>query len=449
MSIFKQSAIIFGLKWSLMPLGFITSVLVARAVGPEGKGLLLLLGGLAGAIISFANLGMPFAAIYFYKQGGYTLGEIVATGFFLTVVPISIAFLGFALLSESFVRIFMGTVDTANFQTVWIWVPLVSSLLHMLFSPTDALLIRDNEMKLYGIKAAGTPSIRIVLTLVLALALGWGIIGVLWSDLLAKMIVIGVPLYWLAKNGALGSLRLSLKATKDMLRIGLQRYGINLVAMISKRFDAFLIAGLLSVRDVGFFAIALGLLNILKTIPNATSWPLVSKLLGKEEDKLSQFAQVARIQFMFMLILMIIFAPLVPLFIHIVYGEPFLPATGTVWLILPGVISMPLTISGHAYFTSKGQPGRIIIPFVIATLVQVGINLMLVPQIGVLGGAVAVSANYISMAAMLIFLIVRDSDLRASEIIIMSRKDWSILYGYVMKLLLRQYKRLLAYRKLP
>ena len=119
------------------------------------------------------------------------------------------------------------------------------------------------------------------------------------------------------------------------------------------------------------------------------------------------------------------------------------------WLILPGVISIPLLISSNAYFTSKGQPGRTLIPLIIATLTQMGISLMLVPQIGVLGGAIAVSVNYISMSAMLIFLIVRDGDIRASEMIIMSRRDWSILYGYVMKFLLSQYQKFLANRKSP
>ena len=204
MKVFKQSAIIFGLKWSLMPLGFLTSVLVARAVGPEGKGVLLLLGGLAGAIMSFANLGTPYGAIYLYKQGRYTLGEIVTAGFFLTVVPISILFIGFGLMSERIVHIFIGTVDALNFQMGWIWIPLVASLIHMLFSVTDSLFIRDNEMKLYGMKAVGMPVTRILLTLVLALALEWGIFGVLCSELMAKIIGAGVPAYWLYKNGAFG-----------------------------------------------------------------------------------------------------------------------------------------------------------------------------------------------------------------------------------------------------
>ena len=57
-----------------MPFQFLTGALVARAIGPEGKGVLFLLTGLAGSIASFANIGTAYGAVYLYKKGRYTLG---------------------------------------------------------------------------------------------------------------------------------------------------------------------------------------------------------------------------------------------------------------------------------------------------------------------------------------------------------------------------------------
>lgn len=437
-SVYKQSAIIFGLNWLIAPLDFFTAALVARALGPEGKGVLLLIGAIAGGIMTFANLGISYGAVFYYKQGKHTLGQILGASLTLTIVPTIIAFLGFAFFSDSLVNLFIHTSENVKFQTAWIWIPLLCSLFHMLFSLGDILLVRDNKMKLYSIKAISTPLIRIVFTLLLVLALGLGVFGVLVSQLLAAIVGVGVPVFWLTKMGAFRSLRLSLNTIKDMLRIGLQRYGITLVTLINKRFDAFLIAGLMTIQDVGFFSIAWGVLNIFVTIPRATMWPLVTKLVSKEEDKLSQFAQVTRIQVMLMIILMIVFAPLVPIFIHIVYGESFMPAAGAVWLILPSIISMPFVVSGNAYFSGKGKPGITLIPLIIATSIQVVISLILVPTIGVLGGAIGLSINTITLSSILIFLIVRDSGLRPSELIIMTRKDWSVLYDYITPFIIRK-----------
>lgn len=447
MSVSKQSAIIFGVKWLLLPLDFVTGALVARAIGPEGKGVLMLIGGLAGSIMSFANLGMPYGAAYFYKQGRYTLGQIVTVCFLLTIIPSTLAFLGFVLISDSFSNLFMGTVGNSAFQPVWIWLPLVSSLLHMLFSVGDVLLIRDNKMKLYGIKAVSTPIVRIALIWLLTLALDWGVVGILWSQLIANVIGIGIPVYWLAREGAFSTLQLSLNATKDMGRIGLQRYGITMVTMVSKRFDVFLIAGLLSVQDVGYFAIAIGLLNIFLSMPRSTMWPFISKLAGKDKDKHSQFAKLARIQFMLILILVTLFATIAPLFIRIVYGEAFRSATGAVWLILPGVVAASQIFNCSAYFASRGQPGRDILPSIFSTLIQVGVSLVLVPKIGAMGGAIGLSTKNIALAIIQTFLVVRDGNLRASEMVIMTRQDWSFLSMYLIKILSNRSQNLFKSRK--
>ena len=117
--ILRQSSIIFGLKWLIIPADFVTGALVARAIGPEGKGVILLLGGLAGAVMSFANLGTPYGAIYFYKKGRYTLGQIVAAGFLLTAVPTSLAIFVFMLFSKTFIHMFMGTVDGTSSLVVF------------------------------------------------------------------------------------------------------------------------------------------------------------------------------------------------------------------------------------------------------------------------------------------------------------------------------------------
>ena len=110
-----------------------------------------------------------------------------------------------------------------------------------------------------------------------------------------------------------------------------------------------------------------------------------------------------------------------------------MPSIGAVWLILPGVIATPLIISANAYFTSIGKPGRTFIPAIISTFLQIVVSLTLVPHIGMMGSAIGISVNNIILAIMQIFLVARDGKIRASDMIIMSRKDWSLLYGYFKK----------------
>ena len=416
-----------------MPFQFLTGALVARAIGPEGKGVLFLLTGLAGSIASFANIGTAYGAVYLYKKGRYTLGQITASSILLVAGPAILILTIFTIFSDAFIHFFIGSVDTKIFKSNWIWIPLSGILPTLLFKVANVLLIRDDEMQLYGFKTVGPVLINILLVWLLTLIFSWGVVGILWSNLISSIVGIIIPVYWLNKKGVFRSLSFSLNTTRDMLRVGLQQYRITLIAMVSKRFDAFIIAGLLSVQDAGYFAIAFGILNIFMSVPRATMWPLVSSLSSKDEDRHTEFIRASRILFNLALVLTILFVPFVPSFIKLVYGESYLPSIGAVWLILPGVIATPLIISANAYFTSIGKPGRTFIPAIISTFLQIVVSLTLVPHIGMMGSAIGISVNNIILAIMQIFLVARDGKIRASDMIIMSRKDWSLLYGYFKK----------------
>lgn len=442
MNLIKQSAFLFGLKWSLMPLDFIIGALVARSIGPEGRGVILLFGGISTVIMGLADLRPSRGAIYYYKQGKYNIGEIVFSSFLLIIIPSSIILILFYFFQNNIFELFVTTSINPDYKVSWIWILIFSSLVNISFLFINPLLIRDNEMKLYGIQSLAPPLTRIAFTIILVLVMSWGVLGALWSILLAKFISICVPIYWLVKNDIFRQLSFSLSATKGMFKIGFQQYVIEIFTLMAKKFDVFFIAAILSIRDLGFFSIAWGVINVFKTIPISTMWPLVSKLVSQDKRKVDQFAQVTRIQFTIMLITMALFAPIVPAFIYIFYGQAYIPATGAVLLILPSLIFMPFKVCGDAYFTSKGQPGKTLVPFILATFLQILISIILVPKIGVLGSAIGVSAHYIFFSGAMIYLIVNETNINTYSMIIMTRRDWSITYLYLKRLLSNQYKKL-------
>jgi len=176
MNLIKQSAFLFSLKWSLMPLEFIIGALVARAIGPEGKGSILFLSGISTVIIGLADLRPSRGAIYYYKQGKYLLGEIVFSSFILIIIPSSIVLSLFYFFQNNIFDLFITTSINIDYQSSWVWILIFSSLVNISFSFTHPLLIRDNEMKLYGIGSLLPPLIRIAFTIILVLVMSWGVL---------------------------------------------------------------------------------------------------------------------------------------------------------------------------------------------------------------------------------------------------------------------------------
>lgn len=449
MRIFTQSAIILGLNWLLVPLNFLTGALVARSLGPEGKGILLLLTGTTGVLISLFSLGLPSAGAYFYKQGRYSLGQIMGVGVVLAILTTMIAVLFFVLMADGFIRVFLDSTQNIKIESVWIWLMLGSIPLGLISTMGDVMLIVDGSMKFYATKTLTGGFLGIVLTWLLVLHLPWGISGVMLSQFVTSLVLIGILIYWLVQKKSIAGSRPSLSIIQEMLRIGFKQYSVGLVAMVAKRFDTFLIASMLTVRAAGYYSIAYMLFNQLVNIPRAAMWPLVSKMAGPEslDSRHRQFAVATRIQLVLMLPMIIGIGIVAPWFIQIVYGKVFLPATGAVWAILPAIAFTPLIVNSNAYFTSQGKPGTVFVPAVIAVCAQIATSLFLVPRLGIVGGSLGFTVNQAVTASLLIGLVARDSRIPVREMLLISRGDMAQIYTQASWMLRQQYERIRNFRQ--
>ena len=431
-SVFKQSGLSLVLQWSLMPLEFIVGVLVARSLGPEGKGFLVILLSLTGTFNSLSNFGITYGVLYLYREDNFSIGQIIFSALFIVTIPIVICAFAYFFFSDTILSLLIRPVVN-NFNFNLIWIPLLNIFFLRLLSVGDVLLIKDNEMKLYIMKSLCTVLLRITFTYILALKMSLGIPGVLFSQLFASSIGLIIPVSWLInKKNIFEKFTFSLKATKNMFLIGFKQYGNVILSIISKRFEIFMIAGMLSIPDAGFFGVAASIYYLFISIPQATMWPLASKLSGSDDDRESQFKRVTRVQFTLMLFLICLITPFIPFFIRFFYGEAFQPAVVPLLLLLPGIIACPLIISSNAYFASRGEPGRSFLPIIISTSVQVIVSLNLIPILGVSGGAIGITINSIFMALIQVIFIIRDGEIKLSEILLMTREDWNVLYKTII-----------------
>lgn len=443
-NVLGQSALLLALNWFLAPLSFLTGAVVARAVGPEGKGVLFLLSGLLGVLSSLFGLGLPTAAAYFYKQGRWSLGQIMSVCLLLAGLSMVAAVILFMSLSGLFIRVFVGHTENIVVQPVWIWLTLATFSLTLVAAPGEVLLIVDGAMKLYTIQKLGYGFLSIALTWLLALALAWGVTGVLLSQLLAAVLPIGVVIYWMIRKRSQTRFDLKLGTVKSMLAVGLQQYGISLVAMVAKRFDAFLISGLLSVREAGYFSIAYLLFNVLTDVPRVTMWPMVARLTGNTRpDRHRVLAMATRIQLALMALMALVVGILAPWLIQIFYGDAFLPAVVAVWGFLPAFLMVPIIVSGNAYLTSRGVPGKIIPATIVATVAQVIISSALVPRIGILGSALGFATGQAVVAVWVVLWLVQFERLPLGNLLFISRGDLGQIIGYGIEL--RQRMRVLVH----
>jgi O-antigen/teichoic acid export membrane protein len=438
MSVFRQSAIIYGLGWLLSVLQFLTSAAVARAVGPEGQGILLLLSGLTAIMSSLTNLGAATGAAVLYKRGSHTAGQLVGTVLALTAAALVFVGASYVFFSHGFLRLFLGEVKSFPVNPIWIALSLLPVLPSALLAVGDVLLIADDAMGLYALRSTGTAILGLLFTWLLAFGLRMNVTGVLLSQPLAMVYGVAVLFVWLARKGAIKTLRFSVGTLRDLLRIGLQQYALALVSLVAKRFDGFLIATLLSVREAGYYSIATTLQNIILNVPRATMWPLVSALSENDPSRRDVFARASRVQCALLAVAAAAFALIAPFFVRIVYGAPFVPAASPLRWVLIGVVAMPVIVSSNAYFTARGEPGQTILPAIVATAIQVGLNLALVPRFGVVASALALSLNNVIVALLQLVVVRARGEVSLRQMLVPTRGDVATIRSLAGALMARR-----------
>jgi O-antigen/teichoic acid export membrane protein len=427
MSVVRHSATIFLLGWITAPISFLTSAIVARTLGPEGKGILFLLAGLTAIMTALTNPGATSAATVLYKQKRQPLGEILGGTLLIFAVSLLVLVLVYLAFSETFVRLFLGNIQSARPQRIWVALALAPVFPSQVLTVAEILFIADGSMWLYAAQKFAMALLTLALTWLLPVKLGWGIAGVLWAQLVASSLGLVVFLYWLLKKRVLRHIRVSRPATRELLQIGLQQYWVSLVSLMSKRLDAFLVVGFLSVRDAGFYSVASSIQSIIMTIPRATAWPLITRFSGGQgQDKLN-VARASRAQLLLLTLATAAMFPVTALCVRLMFGAAFLPAVTPVHWALLGVPWMGPTMVAATYFVAQRQPVRSVIPTAIGAVVQVVLFIATASRYGVVGAAFASTMQLFVTAIGQLLVVRRHDGITLRELLVPTAEDLRIL----------------------
>lgn len=155
-------------------------------------------------------------------------------------------------------------------------------------------------------------------------------------------------------------------------------------------------------QATGYYKAALGVAEFLWFVPNVLQMVLLhssSQLWSNNRtDRITSLAsQIMRYNLSLVLLLVIGLAVLAHDFIPIYYGSEFDAAVLPLLLLLPGALGFALARPIFAIGQGKGQLNVLIIATGTASLVNLCLNVLLIPPYGMTGAAIATSIGYGSM----------------------------------------------------
>ncbi len=426
-------SVTLGARVASLFIGIASAVIVARALGPAGKGEYALI-VLIPALFQFAGgLGLDQAMVYLVAR---RRSESRAIAFTIVVSAVGLGILllgGYAALTALPPYIsYLGMVRVEA-ELIWLLILLLPVTLATQ-SLTSAILALERYRD-YNIATIVVPVANLTLLLALVVVLDLGVAGAVVALGGASVIGLGCAAWLFFIAAPAGPIRWAPGIVRQAVAFGSRAQVGNLAWFVHYRADMFLVGYFAGPAALGFYAAAVGLAEKLYLVPSAIGtvlFPRVAAADGSEARDLTP--QASRYTLWLTIGLTALLAALARPVVRGLYGAEFLPSLPALWLLLPGMISLAVGRLVSADLLGRGLPGAVARVNMSAAALNIALNLWWLPIWGLAGVAMATSVSYTAATVLLVQRYRHASGARWGELLLFRRSDWADLSWVVASL---------------
>lgn len=423
-------SILNNLVQLLVSLG--SGIIIARSLGTEGKGEVFLITqifNLIGVIFSF---GFGPAIIFFLKNDTISKARLNS---FILCYSVLLAFI-FAL-SLLFFSSEISHLFSENFQFRLLVLTFIIAHLNIASSLVGyKQMANENGVKRWSVITLISNLCYVVTLLLFLLVFKMQVMGVIYA-LICGGVVKLLLLFYQPKVQEGYELFL-VGDVKKLAGFGFQIFLSNLFLTTVFRVDTFFLNKMVSLSQLGLYSVSVNVGELLLLIPSAIGVALFPHLSGLEKkEQKSAMCLVGRISFVIGLIGILGLAVIGYPFILIVFGRDFLPAFLPFLMLLPGLMAMTLNYAYSNYFSSIGKPMAGAYIFLVGLLINVLLNLWLIPIFGIAGAAISSSITYVVITMGFILKVRQMDNLPLTEFVFPKVSDYIYIKNQVNKFLKR------------
>lgn len=410
-------------------IGFLTGLLVARILGPGGRGELAAIQTWPTLLATLAMLGAPDALVYFSARQPARAASLLVTSIFiglLACVPAAaLGYLGlpFLMASQS------ESVVAAARAYLWI-LPLfavVGMLVHPLRGRND--LIAWNFVR-------SLPGLMWLVVLLLGMA-GRQTSAINYSRwYLIGMALLFIPMALVVKQRIRGPYQPSIRDVRPILVYGLPSVLSEFPSTLNLKLDQMLMVGLLNPELLGFYVVAVAWSGAVLPVLSALPAVIVPKVAGSPDqaEQLNSLAQMTRLGSLLALAFALVFAALAPLAIPLFFGPEFKSAVPAAMILSIGVTFLSLNQMLASGLMGLGKPRMVLFAQTIGLSLTLFLLSVLMPRYQIVGAAIASVISYFATTVVFIWLLDYYSGVHWKQLLLFTAGD--------IQLILKQAKRL-------
>lgn len=404
-------------------ISIIASILLTRLLGPENKGIITTILVIPGIIISFSDLGLRQAIIYFMGKKIFEDKKIFST--------ISFLFLITSLLSLliAIVSFFVGDYFNKYSLSLLIF-PLLLIPIKLYQNYTSGVLYGKKKINNLSISNIISDIIYLFFVLIIYLIpknnqLQVALFAHVVSPLIASFYIFSI----IRKFGSLKP-----HIIPGLPWIFLKKGFIYAIALfilsLNYRVDIIILERLTSPYEVGIYSVGVNIADLLWLLPTALTAVNFSYSANATDpmEYAKKTAKILRISLWIGILPALLLFFLAPFFIPFFYGQEFQSSGTVVQAILPGVWMTLIFKILNSDLAGRGIPQAALWVYLFAVILNIILNIWWDPIFGAKGAAWASTVSYSVGAIIFLFTYSRISNVSISDLIIIQKKD---IYGFI------------------
>lgn len=387
----KNTSLTLGRQMLTALLGLLTAIILARLLGPNGNGVYQMVLLLPTMVVTLSNLGIGSGTVYYVARRDYSLQTIITANLVLAIIISAIACI-IAVLLVHFCgdKLFPGIPKSLLLDIILV-IP-ISILQSYLLTVFQGL----QDFKVYN-RISIVPQAVILLLVVLEVwVLGGGVKAAIVAYILGNIFALMMTIYYL--NPYIDyKLAFDKEFAEKIIGYGIKVHLSNILAFLNYRLDMFLLNCFLNPAAVGLYSIAVQIAERLWIISQAVSTvmlPRISELKDDEESRRQITPLISRWVFFITTVGSIILMLIAPFLIPLLFGDKFSGAVLAFEIMIPGIILGSTSRVLANDFAARGQPEINMYISILALAINVIINLILIPIMGINGASLATTISY-------------------------------------------------------
>lgn len=428
MSSFLKDVLSVGMsKFVIIGFSLATGIITARWLGPEGNGTIAALTVYPSLFLTFGALGVSQSTTHLIGHSRYSENDIKKS-----IAQIWVFSTVFSLLSSFFlIKYFSNSGENLTWAILAI-LPIPFTLFNKYNS---GIFLGKNQISAYN-RINWIPKVLGFFAIVILLVfLDLGISAVLLAAIIGPLFIF---IFLLFMNGFIDffSTEINFKLIKNIIYLGLIYALALLIINLNYKVDIILLDKLSTSFNTGIYSKGVAIADYLWEIPMLLSTTVFARSASAKNDmefsiKVTRLLRIS--------IVVIGIAALILIFVSkyiilIMYGQEFIKSTEVIQLLLPGVLLLTFFKVLNMDLAGKGKPWVSMKAMVPAVIINIILNLLIIPKYGANGAAFSSTFSYTIAALLFLYFYSKEVGIPIAKILAYSKRDLDFFKSILQKM---------------